>query len=218
MKRTAQKAGISSQAAAVVKNETPPKRVNMPKKNNHRMHAHINPFNTLNMPTPQNTRFTDWSLHYPSFYGSKDNNKDRVVVNTRLHPVDYEKEVANQDGPSPTILDIGCGYGGLMFELTKSFKNELILGLEIRDKVANFAGEKINSLRINSGYKDCLNLGVLRTNAMKSLHNYFNKNSVSTSQVVASLICDVYLRYRSTKCSSASQTLTLRRATTGRGS
>lgn len=68
-----------------------------------------------------------------------------------------------------------------MFEITKTFKNELVLGLEIRDKVANYAGEKINSLRVNSGYKDCLNIGVLRTNAMKSLHNYFAKESVSAA-------------------------------------
>ena len=66
-----------------------------------------------------------------------------------------------------------------MFELQKTYKDELILGLEIRDKVANFASEKINSLRINSGYKDCLNVGVLRTNAMKSLHSYIKKGSVS---------------------------------------
>ena len=45
--------------------------------------------------------------------------------------------------------------------------------------MANFAGEKINSLRINSGLKDCLNVAVLRTNAMKGLHNYFEKESVS---------------------------------------
>ena len=70
-----------------------------------------------------------------------------------------------------------------MFELNKTFKTDLILGLEIRDKVANFAGEKINSLRINSGMKDCLNLGVLRTNAMKSLHNYFRKESVSITNL-----------------------------------
>ena len=66
-----------------------------------------------------------------------------------------------------------------MFELTKTYSQELILGLEIRDKVANFAGEKINSIRNNSGQKENLNIGVLRTNAMKSLHNYFKKDSVS---------------------------------------
>jgi len=71
-----------------------------------------------------------------------------------------------------------------MFELTKTFKEELILGLEIRDKVANFAGEKINTLRHNSGLKDCMNIGVLRTNAMKTLHNYFRKESVSKASTL----------------------------------
>ena len=63
-----------------------------------------------------------------------------------------------------------------MFELTKGFPDKLILGLEIRDKVVNFAGEKVNAKRINED--ECLNVGVLRTNAMKSLHNYFKKDSV----------------------------------------
>ena len=67
-----------------------------------------------------------------------------------------------------------------MFELNKTYTQELILGLEIRDKVANFVGEKINSIRNNSGFTECMNIGVLRTNAMKSLHNYFKKESVSS--------------------------------------
>jgi len=66
-----------------------------------------------------------------------------------------------------------------MFSMSKHFPGELMLGLEIRDKVANFVGEKINSLRINSGLNDCLNIGVLRTNAMKSMHNYFEKESLN---------------------------------------
>lgn len=44
--------------------------------------------------------------------------------------------------------------------------------------MANFVGKKINSLRINSGGKECSNLGVVRTNTMKTLHNYFEKESV----------------------------------------
>ena len=151
----------------------------MPKKNNHRMHAHINPFAPLHMPTPKNTHFVDWSIHFPTVYGSPDNNKNQIVVNTKHYPITYDREASVQDGALPKILDIGCGYGGLMFELQKTFKDELILGLEIRDKVANFVGEKINSLRINSDMTECLNIGVLRTNAMKSLHNYFKKESVS---------------------------------------
>ena len=128
------------------------------------------------MPTPANPKFADWSAHYPSFYGIEDNNKNRIVVNTKVYPITYENQSVSSDGPAPKILDIGCGYGGLMFELQKTIRDDLILGLEIRDKVANFVGEKINSLRNNSGMKDCLNVGILRTNAMKSLHNYFKKD------------------------------------------
>ena len=52
------------------------------------------------------------------------------------------------------------------------------MGMEIRDKVVNFVGEKVNTLRINSGYKECLNGAAVRTNCMKSFHNYFDKESV----------------------------------------
>jgi tRNA (guanine-N7-)-methyltransferase len=177
----------------------------MPKKNKHRMYAHINPFNTMTIAYPRNTRFTDWSIHYPSFYGSTNNNCNRIVVNTNKYQVTYDKEAAGK--PVPSILDIGCGYGGLMFELTKHFNDELILGLEIRDKVANFAAEKVNSIRNNSDFKQCLNVAVLRTNAMKSLHNYFEKESVSPT-----LTCDIV--YSSPRCSSASLTPTSRRPIT----
>ena len=68
-----------------------------------------------------------------------------------------------------------------MFALTKHFPDNLILGQEIRDKIANFVAKKANSIRINSGYKECLNVGVVRTNTMKTLHNYFEKASVSES-------------------------------------
>ena len=95
-----------------------------------------------------------------------------------------------------------------MFELTKGFPDKLILGLEIRDKVVNFAGEKANTMRINSEYKDCLNIGVLRTNAMKSLHNYFKKDSVRTISI---LLLTQLILFRSKKCSSALLTLTSRK-------
>lgn len=51
--------------------------------------------------------------------------------------------------------------------------------MEIRDKVANYVGEKINSIRNNSGGKICENTAVVRSNAMKTWSNYFKKESVS---------------------------------------
>lgn len=45
-----------------------------------------------------------------------------------------EKYVDRRDR-DVTILDIGCGYGGLLIQLAKHYPNELLLGLEIRVKV-----------------------------------------------------------------------------------
>jgi tRNA (guanine-N7-)-methyltransferase len=51
--------------------------------------------------------------------------------------------------------------------------------MEIRDKVTNFVAEKLNSTRINSQYKECMNGSVLRTNSMKTMTNYFEKGSIN---------------------------------------
>ena len=152
----------------------------MPKKNKHRTHAHVNPFNPLSMPTPQDPDHVDWSIHYPTKFGVANNNDNKIVVNTKLYPISSpDKPLESKSEQVPTILDIGCGYGGLMFAMSKHFPQELLLGLEIREIVSNFVGEKINSLRINSGLTNQLNVGVLRTNAMKSMQNYFAKESVN---------------------------------------
>lgn len=153
------------------------KYVNMPKKGLHRMHAHINPFNPLNMEHPKNPDFCDWAKHYPQHY---DQSEIPIVVNTKKYPVPgaYKVQVGNQ-GKVPTILDIGCGYGGLLFQLKKAHPDQLILGLEIRDKVANYVGEKINSMRHNTDRASCMNTAVIRSNAMKTFSNYFRKGSVS---------------------------------------
>jgi len=50
------------------------KRIKMPKKNKHRMHAHINPFNALTIPVPRDPSHVDWSIHYPTIFGIPDNN------------------------------------------------------------------------------------------------------------------------------------------------
>jgi tRNA (guanine-N7-)-methyltransferase len=117
-------------------------------------------------------------MHYPGFFGVPNNNDNKIVLNTGRYPLNYDKEHVTPQAKTPTILDIGCGYGGLIFELIKHFPDELILGMEIRDKVVNFVGEKVNSIRHNSGLKECMNGAAVRTNCMKAWHNYFDKESV----------------------------------------
>jgi len=139
------------------------------------MRAHINPFNEVTIAVPKNPEYAQWQLHYPSFFGIPNNNDDRIVVNTGKFQIPYETKASNPKQLAPTILDIGCGYGGLMFALTKHYPDNLILGQEIRDKIANFVAKKSNTLRINSGYTECLNVAAVRTNTMKTLHSYFAK-------------------------------------------
>lgn len=47
--------------------------------------------------------------------------------------------------------------------------------MEIRDKVHQFVEKKIQALRNDN---ECNNIWVVRTNSMKYLHNYCDKNQV----------------------------------------
>ena len=63
--------------------------------------------------------------------------------------------------------------------MSKEFPDKLILGMEIRDKVTEFVVEKINAMRINSGYKKYTNIAAIRTNVMKCALNYFEKGQLN---------------------------------------
>ncbi|CAI2374414.1 unnamed protein product [Moneuplotes crassus] len=153
----------------------------MPKKTKYRMRAHVNPLNEPKFPFPLSPEWVDWSLHYPAYFGKLDNNGDRIVCNTPVHPVTYDTkpEVDEKYKNSQVrILDIGCGYGNLLIELSKEFPEKLILGMEIRDKVTEFVVDKINALRINSGYTKFTNIAAIMTNVMKLVLNYFGKGQL----------------------------------------
>ena len=105
------------------------------------------------------------------------------------------------------ILDIGCGYGGLLIQLAKNFPDRLLLGLEIRvkvklflffwsvnsythtknfSKVSHYVMDRIKALQHNAKVEkspleeDFSNLACIRTNAMKHLPNFFRKGQLST--------------------------------------
>jgi tRNA (guanine-N7-)-methyltransferase len=79
------------------------------------------------------------------------------------------------DGTCPTILDIGCGFGGLTVALAKLFPDEAVLGMEIRAKVTEYVRLRIAALRKEGC---CQNASVMRTNSMKFLPHYFPGGSV----------------------------------------
>ncbi len=161
---------------------------NMPHKRNFRQHAHCNPLAIISIPYPFNPDCIDWSINYS--YAIKNNiiNNSKIYLNTTNYPIKYNNDnftikntiKKNLNGPHVDILDVGCGYGGLLYNISKSLKdNSLALGMEIRDKVTNYVGEKIKVLRLNSDNKEYNNISVVKTNAMKLILNYFYKGQIN---------------------------------------
>ena len=63
------------------------------------------------------------------------------------HPLEYGSEPVGRGFQPVEIVDVGCGYGGLLFALSLAFPQTRCLGLEIRDKVTNYVAKKIFAMR-----------------------------------------------------------------------
>ncbi|KAH9386520.1 tRNA (guanine-N7-)-methyltransferase [Nematocida major] len=74
------------------------------------------------------------------------------------------------------MVDIGCGYGGLLFKLSEMFEGAHILGMEIREKLVDYVSLKIKFEQETENKSK--NVSVVRTNSMKFLPNYLAKESI----------------------------------------
>ncbi|XP_062323005.1 tRNA (guanine-N(7)-)-methyltransferase isoform X1 [Osmerus eperlanus] len=130
--------------------------MSMPQKRYYRQRAHSNPMADHTFEYPVSPDDMDWSSLYPEFLSNASENVTSQVE----------------------FVDIGCGYGGLLVELSPLFPNQLILGLEIRVKVSDYVQDRIRSLRAAQpdSYQ---NIACLRSNAMKYLPNFFTKGQLS---------------------------------------
>ncbi|XP_076123863.1 tRNA (guanine-N(7)-)-methyltransferase [Alosa pseudoharengus] len=137
--------------------------VSMPQKRYYRQRAHSNPMADHTFEYPVCPEEMDWSELYPEFCSPPDERHD------------YEP-----DRPRAKVefADIGCGYGGLLVELSLLFPDTLILGLEIRVKVSDYVQDRIKSLRVAEPGR-YQNIACLRSNAMKYLPNFFTKGQLS---------------------------------------
>ena len=79
----------------------------------------------------------DWSTLFPSFFGPA----------AAAAAATATAAVRVTELPKVTFLDHGCGYGGMLVELSPMFPNELILGMEIRVKVSEYVRDRIVALR-----------------------------------------------------------------------
>uniref|UniRef100_A0A673BKM1 tRNA (guanine-N(7)-)-methyltransferase n=1 Tax=Sphaeramia orbicularis TaxID=375764 RepID=A0A673BKM1_9TELE len=129
----------------------------MPQKRYYRQRAHSNPMAHHEFNYPVCPEEMDWSELYPDFFtGSSSKNGTSQVE----------------------FADIGCGYGGLLVELSTLFPDKLILGMEIRVKVSDYVQDRIKSLR-ESEPGSYQNIACIRSNAMKYLPNFFSKGQLS---------------------------------------
>ncbi|CAI4059077.1 hypothetical protein SUVZ_04G0430 [Saccharomyces uvarum] len=133
-------------------------KIDLPKKRYYRQRAHSNPFSDHQLEYPVSPQDMDWSKLYPHYKDAETGQMTKKV----------------------TIADIGCGFGGLMIDLSPAFPETLILGMEIRVQVTNYVEDRIIALRNNTlsrhGFQ---NINVLRGNAMKFLPNFFEKGQLS---------------------------------------
>jgi len=165
-------------------------KIEKPKKADFRQRAHCNPLSDFVDKYPVSPDHVDWSVHYPEVFaaqardGSSPAGAGAVGVlrlNTQECPIEYSAEPVDaalngRNGPQVRFLDVGCGYGGLLVALGPQFPDRLMLGMEIREQVTNYVGQRVRALRSGAdGAASHNNVSVIRTNAMKFLPNYFRK-------------------------------------------
>lgn len=145
----------------------------------------------------------DWSAYFPAFVADKDatnshQTADLSLTNaTNTTPRKLTKDVE--------VVDIGCGFGGLLVALAPALPDTLLLGMEIRSSVAEFVEHRIIALRNqNPGTNLYQNIACLRANTMKFLPNFFRKGQLSKA-----FICfpDPHFKHRKHKARIVSTTL-----------
>ncbi|XP_029450791.1 tRNA (guanine-N(7)-)-methyltransferase isoform X2 [Rhinatrema bivittatum] len=141
----------------------------LPQKRYYRQRAHSNPMADHTFYYPAKPEDMDWAEYYPEFF--KPFNPD--------FRHDDEKDLIEESKPKAQVefADIGCGYGGLLVELSPLFPDTLMLGLEIRVKVSDYVQDRIRSLRASNPNK-YQNIACIRSNAMKYLPNFFRKGQL----------------------------------------
>ncbi|CEH12600.1 methyltransferase-like protein 1 [Ceraceosorus bombacis] len=112
----------------------------IPQKRWYRQRAHANPFSDHDLVFPSSPSEMDWSKHYPAFVLSSSDGDASAEVG--------QASVSTRTKTLPEFLDVGCGFGGLLFDLAPIFPHKLILGLEIRAQVAQYVEDKAHALRL----------------------------------------------------------------------
>ncbi|KAF8418019.1 hypothetical protein EV426DRAFT_345547 [Tirmania nivea] len=177
----------------------------LPQKRFFRQRAHANPFSDHQLDYPVSPDQMDWSPYYPAYFARTGGLLEPIDITTDPDEDMGAEAVALTKTGIVDIVDIGCGFGGLLVELGPKLPNSVILGMEIRTSVTNYVTERIHVLRVQ--HKDrglYQNISVMRANAMKFLPNFFKKG-----QLAKIFFCfpDPHFKARKHKARIISQTL-----------
>lgn len=121
----------------------------------------------------------DWSTYFPAYVADSEELPDAAAAaNAGEHTsVKVQSKKLKQD---VDIIDIGCGFGGLLVAMGPAVPNSLMLGLEIRTQVTEYVQERIRALRVQEAESGKYqNIGCFRANTMKFLPNFFKKAQLS---------------------------------------
>ncbi|KAI5922792.1 putative methyltransferase [Camillea tinctor] len=176
---------------------------NMPRKKFYRQRAHANPFSDHQLTYPVTPQHMDWSTYFPAFVAPQD--EDTTMSHTTEATDVLSKRPPKQLTKDVEVVDIGCGFGGLLVALAPAMPDTLLIGMEIRTQVTAFVQDRITALRgQNSESGLYQNIGCLRANTMKFLPNFFRK-----AQLTKIFICfpDPHFKQRKHKARIVSTTL-----------
>ncbi|KAI8150853.1 tRNA (guanine-N(7)-)-methyltransferase [Colletotrichum sp. SAR 10_70] len=133
--------------------------------------------------SPAGPNEMDWTQYYPAFTVQEDHPLVSKPVAATSLDTDTQAISTNQTSrmrKDVEVVDIGCGFGGLLVALAPLLPDTLALGLEIRTSVTEYVQERIRALRAqNEDTGLYQNISCLRANSMKFLPNFFQKAQLS---------------------------------------
>ncbi|XP_057823629.1 tRNA (guanine-N(7)-)-methyltransferase [Cryptomeria japonica] len=165
--------------------------VKHPRKRFYRARAHSNPLSDSHFPVPLGPAQFDYADHFPAYFSKKNHQDNESPAPNPNGEAKEAQKVSDFKDLTPAnacsastgeemkirFADIGCGFGGLLVQLSPIFPSTLMIGMELRDKVSEYVKERILALRkANPGHYE--NISVVRTNSMKFLPNYFDKGQL----------------------------------------
>ncbi|WYZ35613.1 hypothetical protein EsH8_X_000260 [Colletotrichum jinshuiense] len=152
----------------------------LPRKKFYRQRAHANPFSDHQLVYPASPGDMDWTQYYPAFAAVDEPSSNEQTTSLEATTLEASLPKPRSLKKDVEVVDIGCGFGGLLVALAPILPDTLVLGLEIRTSVTEYVQERVKALRVQNQEAGLYqNISCLRANSMKFLPNFFKKAQLS---------------------------------------